>query len=78
MLSEHSDDRLLSKCFPEWFRYGQPWPLYSPDPNPCHYFLLEFLKIQFTKNNLLTIIELKQELLAVVISVSKETLAAVV
>jgi hypothetical protein len=29
----------VSNHFPKSFRYGWPWPLYSPDLNSCDYFL---------------------------------------
>jgi hypothetical protein len=42
VLNENFDDRVLSNHFPEWFGYGRSWPPYSPDLNPCDYFLWAF------------------------------------
>jgi hypothetical protein len=72
------DDRVLSNCFSQQFGYGWSWPPYSPDLNPCNYFLWGFLKDAVYKNNLHTIKELQQEISAAVISISEETLAAFV
>jgi hypothetical protein len=76
VLNENFDDRVLSNCFPEWFRYGWSWPPYAPDLNPCDYFLWGFLKDTVYKNNLHTIKELQQEILAAEIIISEETPAA--
>jgi hypothetical protein len=46
--------------------------------NPCCYFLWDFLKDTLYKNNLHTIEELQQEILATVISIGEEALATVV
>jgi hypothetical protein len=78
VLNEHFIGRMLCHCFHEWFRYGWSWPLYSPDINPYDYFLWGFLRDTVYKNGPHTIEELKQEILAAVIRVSEETLAAVV
>jgi hypothetical protein len=78
VLKENFDDRVLSNHFPQWFEYGWSWLPYSPDLNPCDYFLRGFLKDTVYKNNPHTIKELKQEISAAVINVSEETLAAVV
>jgi hypothetical protein len=77
VINENSDDRLLSNRFPEQFGYGWSWPPYSPDPNPCSYFLWGFLKDTVNKKTPHTIEELQQEISAAVISVSEEILTAV-
>jgi hypothetical protein len=66
---------MLSNYFPEWFRCGWSWP---PRLNPCSYFLWSFLENTGQKNNPHTVKEQEQEISAAVISVSEETLAAVV
>jgi hypothetical protein len=43
VLNENFDDRVLSNGFPERFGYWWSWPPYSPDFNPCDYFLWVFL-----------------------------------
>jgi hypothetical protein len=67
---------VLSNNFPEWFGYGWSWSSYSPDLIPCDYFLWGFLKDIVYKNNPHMIEELRQEIMAAVISVSEETVAA--
>jgi hypothetical protein len=69
---------VLSDHFPEWFGYWLFWLPYFPDLlNPCSYFLWGFRKDSF-KNNVHTIEEMKQEVLAAMISVSKDTFAEAV
>jgi hypothetical protein len=68
----------LPNCFAERFGYGWSWPPYTPDLNQCNYFFWVFLKDRVNKNNLYTIKELQQESLTAVISISEETLSAVV
>jgi hypothetical protein len=63
----------LPNRFPEQFGYGWSWPSYSPDLNPCNYFLWGFLKDTVYKNNLHTTEELQHEISATVISVTEET-----
>jgi hypothetical protein len=73
-----ADHYLHVLCFPEWFGYGWSWPPYSPDLNPCNYFLWGFQKDAVYKNRPHRFEELQPEIWAGVISTSEETLAAVV
>jgi hypothetical protein len=75
VLNEHFEDRVLSNCFPKWFRYRWSWPLYTPD-NPCDNFLWGFLKDTVYRHNLHTPEELKQKILAAVSGISEEILTA--
>jgi hypothetical protein len=78
VLNENFDGSVLSNRFPERFGCGWSWPPYSSDVNPCDYFLWGFLKDTVSKNNPHAIEELQYEMSVAVISVSEETLAAVV
>jgi hypothetical protein len=75
--NEHSDNRQLSNCFPEEFGCGWAWPPLFPYPNLCNYFIWNFLEDTVYKNQPHTIEELKQ-ILALLISISEETVVAVV
>jgi hypothetical protein len=51
--------RVISNRFPELFNTGWFWPPYSPDVNPCDYFLWGYLKARVYQRNPRTIPELK-------------------
>ena len=59
ILYEHFGGRIVSNRFPKRFDCGFQWPPYSPDLNPCDYFLWGYLKDNVYKNNPQSIDELK-------------------
>ena len=57
--------REISNHFPNLFNCGWNWPPYSPDLNPCDYFLWGYLKDRVYVNNPTTCDDLEMEILQV-------------
>ena len=58
-LNHQFRERVLSNRYPERFNEGHHWPPYSPDFNPCDFFLWGFLKDRVYQNNPKTIQQLE-------------------
>lgn len=58
-LSEVFNERVISNRYPENFQRGFSWPAYSPDLNPCDFFLWGYLKDRVYSGNPQTLIELE-------------------
>ncbi|KAG4075258.1 hypothetical protein HA402_003049 [Bradysia odoriphaga] len=77
-LNPHFHDRVISGRYQERFGYGLSWMAYSPDLNPCDFFLWGYLKSKAYMNRPKTIDELKAEILRSATNVSSEMLDRVV
>lgn len=55
-------NRVISNRFPELFNCGWTWPPYSPDLNPCDFYLWGYLKDRVYRRSPRTIPELKVEI----------------
>lgn len=56
-------NRIISGRYQQRFGYGLTWPSYSPDMNPCDFFLWGYLKDRVWKNRPRNIADLKQAIL---------------
>lgn len=63
-LRPHFGNRIVSGRYRQRYGYGLTWPAYSPDMNPCDFFLWGYLKDRVYENRPRTIPELKTEILA--------------
>jgi hypothetical protein len=55
--------RVISNRFPSLFNCGWRWPPYSPDLNPCDYFLWGYLKDRVYRNNPTSLEQLEAEII---------------
>jgi hypothetical protein len=78
LLNEHFSNSAISDRFLQRFGYGWSWPPYSPDLNPCDYFLWWYPKDNTYRNNPHTADEMKEETEAAVTRTSPDTLGSVV
>jgi transposase len=77
-LNEHFNGRVIALDFKEATGTGIDWPPYSPDFNPCDYFLWGYLKDRVYRSNPKSIEELKNAIQTEISSVSEETLNSVI
>ena len=77
-IHESFGSRVLSNRYPERFDEGHQWPPYSPDLNPCDYFLWGYLKDRVYRNNPHTVAELEANISNEVAAISLDTLERVV
>ncbi len=68
-------ERIISGRYRERYGYGLTWPSYSPDMNPCDFFLWGYLKDRVYRNRPTTIIELKQAILDEAANIPADVLA---
>ena len=61
-LHEIFETRVISQRFVNSYNGGMEWPPYSPDLNPCDYFLWGFMKAQLNKKNIINREELRTEI----------------
>jgi len=59
VLDEHFSGRVIGLGYPSKFDGGMDWPPYSPDLNPCDFFLWGFLKDKIYRDNPQTLDQLK-------------------
>ena len=59
LLNQTFHGRVLGLGYPSKYDCGFNWPPFSPDINPCNYFLWGFLKNQVYKQQFDTIADLK-------------------
>lgn len=62
-LEEIFDERVISNLYPERYRKGFSWPAYSPDLNPCDFFLWGYLKDRVYVGNPTTLQQLEEAIL---------------
>ena len=72
VLNQHFGDRVIGLDYPGSSLEGLEWPPYSPDLNPCDYFLWGYLKDKVWQSNPKTISELKRAISGQVAEISTE------
>lgn len=77
-LNENFEERVISGRYRERFGYGLSWSAYSPDLNPCDFFLWGYLKSRVYMNRPKTIDELKSEILKAASNIPHDMLIRVV
>lgn len=70
-------ERVISGRYVERFGYGLSWPAYSPDLNPCDFFLWGYLKSRAYINRPRTIDDLKTEIIAAASNIPEDMTARV-
>jgi len=78
MIHDEFSDRVLSNRYPERFGEGHHWPPYSPDLNPCDFFLWGYLKDRVYQNNPHTVEELEAAIREEVLRIDESTMDLVV
>ena len=78
LLEEYFGSRIIALDYPDYSGEGIEWPPYSPDLNPCDFFLWGCIKDKVYKNNPKSLAELRQNIETEIKSISTETLAAVI
>lgn len=78
LIRENFEDRVISRFYPEKFNCGIAWPPYSPDLNPCDFFLWGFTKDKVYRNRPTTLLGLEQRVSAVQNSITTETFKSVI
>lgn len=76
-LNEYFDDRVIALGYPKHTGSGVDWPPYSPDMNPCDFFLWGHLKDQVYRQNPKTIEQLKQYISSACEAIPPDTLSKV-
>jgi Helix-turn-helix domain (DUF4817) len=71
-------DRVLSNRYPERFNEGYHWPPYSPDINPCDFYLWGYLKDRVYENNPHSVEELEIAIRNEIVNINAATLESVV
>jgi hypothetical protein len=77
LLHKHFSDHVSLNCFCQHFGYRWSRPPYSPDFNPCGYFLWRYLKDNGYRNNPQIFHEMKEETEAAVIGIIPDNLGRV-
>ena len=77
ILHEHFGPRIFSGRYPQSYGCGVDWPPYSPDLNPCDYFLWGYLKGRVYKDAPMTLDALKQAITREIEAITPETLRKV-
>lgn len=77
-LDKHFTGRVLGLGYPSKFGGGMDWPPYSPDLNPCDFFLWGYLKDKVYRDNPRTMTELKDAITREINSIDQDTLRNVV
>ena len=62
LLDQHFGERIISLDANKYNKSGIDWPAYSPDLNPCDFFLWGYLKDTIYKNPIQTIDDLVREI----------------
>lgn len=73
-LNPYFGERVISGRYKKRYGYGLSWSAFSPDLNPCDFFLWGYLKSRAYINEPQTIYELKTEILKSAAEISQEML----
>lgn len=73
VISEYFGNRVMALDYKEFNEEGIDWPPYSPDLNPCDFFLWGYLKDRVYANRPRTILELKDAISDEIQSIPAET-----
>ena len=77
ILDEHFTGRVLGLGYPSKYAGGVEWPPYSPDLNPCDFFLWGHLKDKVYRDKPTTLVDLKAGIKREVDSIDRTALANV-
>ncbi|GFS53505.1 t-complex protein 1 subunit delta [Nephila pilipes] len=77
MLNEHFSDRIIGLDYPSHFQGGIEWPPYSPDLNPCDYYLWGYLKSKVWQTSPTNLPELKTAITTAVDTIDREACSRV-
>ncbi|GFS97232.1 t-complex protein 1 subunit delta [Nephila pilipes] len=75
--NEHFSDRIIGLDYPSHFQGGIEWPLYSPDLNPCDYYLWSYLKSKVWQTSPTNLPELKTAITTAVDTIDSEACSRV-
>ena len=78
VLEEHFDNRVIALKYRSKTGKGYDWPPYSPDLNPCDFFLWGCIKDKVYANNPHTLEELSNAIQTEIQSISEETCHSVI
>lgn len=78
VLDEHFHGRVLALDYEARYGSGMDWPPYSPDLNPCDYFLWGCLKDKVYRNAPTTLEDLKDKITAQVAAITTTQLESVI
>lgn len=77
-LDEHFSGRVIGLGYPSKYAGGLDWPPYSPDLNPCDFFLWGYLKDKVYRDNPTTIEDLKTAISREIATIDQDTLKNVI
>lgn len=77
-LDEHFSGRVIGLDYESRYGGGMDWPLYSPDLNPCDFFLWGYLKDRIYRNEPSTIEDLKAKIVQECHTISVDTFSKVI
>ena len=78
VLDEHFTGRVIGLGYPYKHGGGMDWPPYSPDLNPCDFFLWGYLKDRVYRGNPQTIDALKEAITSEIQAIEPSTLQNVI
>lgn len=78
LVDEHFHGRVIGLDYESRYGCGIEWPPYSPDLNPCDFWLWGYLKDKVFKTNPETLDELKRTIISVVNAIDPETFGRVI
>lgn len=78
LLNEHFDGRVLGLGYPNKFAGGLDWAPYSPDLNPCDFFLWGYLKDKVYRNKPGNLTELKAAITLEINNIGQEMIQNVI
>ena len=78
VLDEHFSVRVIGLGYPSKLDGGMDWPPYSPDLNPCDFFLWGFLKDKIYRDNPQTLDQLKHAITQEVAAIDRIVLKNVI
>ena len=77
ILNEYFNHRVIGLNYPKFCGGGLEWPPYSPDLNPCDFFLWGYVKDRTYTTQITSIDELKTKITDIVTKIPKETLHSI-
>jgi len=69
LINEYYYDRVIALDYPKDMKMGMDWPPYSPDLNPCDFFLWGYLKDRVYTETFTDMDELKKKITAEINSI---------